>query len=373
MPRATVSLTAILILLAPVLAAPAMAQEGDPQDTGWSESVPLNGNRQLVGGLPRIAVDRQGRAHLFWTSWLGFPEDKPYTDAANAIFYRRLDAGGWTEANDVLVTGDAGPLIIGSVAVDERDHLNLLWFDQGSTRNLFLSQAHTSAAADARNWTTQVLEQPALAMNSPDLVARPGGRLDVVYALDHAAILHQAGEDYGASWSGYTTVWHVIDPGRQAATDPRIAVDGKGYLHVVWTVNSAERSWQGEAVYYARSTDGGSTWQVLEVSRSLPEESTTGWIGVAVRLGHEIHLAWNRGIGSRWGRYHSWSPDNGLTWSEPTPFLPEFVSGPVPFSWQSLTDAALDNEIMKKAALDPKVKVDRVTGATEQPTWQQPF
>jgi hypothetical protein len=119
----------------------------------------------------------------------------------------------------------------------------------------------------------------------------------------------------------------VSDPGREAATNPRIAVDNKGYLHVVWTVNAAERSWQGKAVYYARSTDEGRTWQVLEVSRSLPEESTTGWIGVAVRLGDEIHLAWNRGIGSRWGRYHSWSPDNGLTWSEPAPFLAEFVSG----------------------------------------------
>jgi hypothetical protein len=225
------------------------------------------------------------------------------------------------------MTEAMGGLIIGSVVVDDRDYLNVLWFDQGLTRNLFLSQAHTSFAENAQAWKTQVLERPALAMSGPDLVTQPGGRLYVVYALDQTAVVLQATEDYGASWPVYTTIWQVPNAKQEAVANPRITIDGKGNLHAIWTVNTAERDWMGEAVYYAGSTDGGDTWEVQEVSRSLPDEETTAWIGIAVRAGDEIHLAWNRGIGSRLGRYHSWSPDNGQTWSEPDPFLPELVSG----------------------------------------------
>ena len=228
------------------------------------------------------------------------------------------------------------PLMIGSVVVDDQDCLNVLWFEQGSMRNLFLSQAHTGAGTDAQNWTTRVLERPALAMNGPDLVARPGGRLYVVYALDHNVIVFRASEDYGRTWPVREMVSTVIDAEREAVTNPRVAVDGKGYVHTVWTVSTAERDWSGEAVYYARSTDQGRTWEETQIYRSLPEESTTSWISVAVRAGDEIHLAWNRGIGSRLGRYHSWSPDNGQTWYEPVPFLPEFVSGQT--SWPLMVE-----------------------------------
>jgi hypothetical protein len=238
-----------------------------------------------------------------------------------------MENAEWTAPNDVLVPPQPGPILLGSAAVDDRDQLNLIWADQGNTRDLFLSQAHTSAAADPRNWRTQILERPAVAMSGPDLVARPAGKLYVVYALDHGAIVFQASDDYGRTWPRYETIWLVIQPGREAATNPRIAVDGRGYLHAAWTVNTEERGWSGEAVFYARSTDGGATWQAQEVYRSPPGESTAGWISVAVRDGDEIHLAWNRGIASHLGRYHSWSPDNGETWSAPAPFLPEYVSG----------------------------------------------
>jgi hypothetical protein len=53
--------------------------------------------------------------------------------------------------------------------------------------------------------------------------------------------------------------------------------------------------------------------------------------------------------------------------------VPEFVTGPVKASWQSLSHAALDNKSMIKATLDKKVNVDGVTGATAPPTWQQPL
>ncbi|MBN1998144.1 PD40 domain-containing protein [candidate division KSB1 bacterium] len=53
--------------------------------------------------------------------------------------------------------------------------------------------------------------------------------------------------------------------------------------------------------------------------------------------------------------------------------VPEFLTAPVKTSWQALTRAALDNDRMVKAVLDERVKLDAVSGASPQPTWQQPL
>jgi hypothetical protein len=265
--------------------------------------------------------------HVLWTSWLGKREEKPYPEAVDAIVYRCLEDDGWTEAVDVLTTAQMGPLGIGSVAVDDRDVLNLLWYDQGLSRDLYLSQAHTSEAERGNNWTTTTIDVPQKAVTGPDLFTGSDGRMDVVYALDQNSIAYLTSTGYGRTWSAPVVVWGITNPDVEAVVSPRIAVDALGYVHVVWTVNTRGRYWGPEAVWYARSTDGGETWDAQVMYQSLKDESTVGWIGVAVRNGNEIHLAWNRGIGSQRGRYHTWSPDSGETWREPESFLPEFVSG----------------------------------------------
>ncbi len=120
------------------------------------------------GYVPRMAVDRQGRVHVFWTSWLGPAEEKPNPEAVDAIIYRRLEGDEWTDPVDVLTTPWSGPLGIGSVAIDDRDVLNLLWYDQGTSRDLYLSQAHTSEAERANNWSTAIIDVPQKAVTGPD-------------------------------------------------------------------------------------------------------------------------------------------------------------------------------------------------------------
>jgi hypothetical protein len=332
-----------------------IAQDGVPVTTGWSENVLLTREGLPEGRVPRIAVDRQGRVHVFWMSWLGPTEDKPHPEAVDGIVYRRLEGGEWTEAIDVLATPQVGPLGIGSVAIDDRDIVNLLWFDQGVSRDLYFSQAHTSLADKASNWSTTVIENPQFAMSDPDLLLEVGGKVHIVYTLDHDSVVYLTSTDYGTTWSAPVMVWGVTSPDLKAVSSPRIAVDVKGYIHVVWTVNSGQRSWEPEAVWYARSIDRGLTWEVQEMYQSLPNEPTAGWINVAVRDGYEIHLIWNRGIGSPDGRYHTWSTDNGATWQEPASFLPEFVSGQT--QWPLLVvDAAENLHLVTVAGGPPAVE-----------------
>lgn len=327
------------------------AQEGiDPPATGWSEGIPLIDRDEPDGHLPQIAVDQQGHVHVFWASWLGPDQDKPFSEAVNTIVYRRLDQEGWSPANDIVVAPGNGALLIGNVIVDDQGYLNLTWIDQGRSRSVFLSRAHVSLADKAPAWSTISLDSPQIAASFPQLITEGDGKFHLIYAKDNRSIIYLSSLDYGATWSIPVTIWEVVDPDQEAVANPRIAVDSKGYLHVVWTVAVSERSWQGAAVYYARSTDGGVTWNTDEIQRSLPTESTAAWINVAVRGDNEIHLAWNRGFGSLRGRYHNWSADNGKAWNDPVSFFPPNESGQTHWPWMVVDSAGILHLISKTGA-----------------------
>jgi len=259
-------------------------------------------------------ADRQGRLHIFW-------------QVENAIFYCYLDGKVWSEKNDVIATAEDQPFIIGPVLIDHNDYFNLLWTDQGKTRSLFLSRAHVAVAQRPQSWQTQTLYSPAVSMWGAHMEVDGEGKLHVVYAPDGRWIHYVVSADDGMTWSPPIAIWAVEQPEKEAVLDPRIAVDPKGYIHVVWTLTSVDRSWQGIAVYYARSTDGGQTWDVAEVQRSTEANTTVASINIAIRNETEVHLVWNRGIASPDGRYHSWSTDNGDTWTPPASFLPAWVNG----------------------------------------------
>jgi hypothetical protein len=300
------------------------AQSSNPPEPGWSPDVPLIEENEPVGYVPQLAVDRQGRVHVFWIAWTGSGPIPP-GEVGDTILYRRLENGIWTKTKDILVAPEGHKLIIIWVEVDDRDYLNLLWFDIDN-QELLLSQAHTSVADRVRNWTTQVLSK-SKALDNPSsahLAIQPDGKIHVVYVRDTDSVEYITSDDYGRTWSAPHTIWKSLDPGIEGAEVPRIAVDIKGYLHVTWTFKVRLSR---EAVFYARSVDGGLTWNTREIQRRLPGEGTVAFSNVVVRNGNEIHLTWNRGAGSRLGRYHAWSLDNGETWSEPEPFLPEYVSG----------------------------------------------
>ncbi len=317
-------LLSISVSLIMTMAIPALAQESNPGENGWSENVLLE---DVDGQLPRLVTDRAGRVHALWRSRVDENLNSPASGGEYVIMYRRQENGVWTSAIDILTLPGLERMNLGSVAIDDRDHINLLWFSQGSSRDLFLSRAHSSMAENPRAWTTTLVESPRNAMSDPDIILETDGRIHVAYVLDNNSIVYNRSEDYGDSWTGWSTVWRVVDKAIEAVSGTRIAIDRQSNLHVVWTLNDAERSWQGVAVYYARSTDGGNSWSIEEIHHSEPDEPTAGWINVAVRAQDEIHLAWNRGAGSRDGRYHMWSPDNGITWSDPQSFMPPYVSG----------------------------------------------
>ncbi len=345
----------ILPLFLSSLGAHVCAQSGGTVESiGWSPSLPLIEVGEPEGHTPQIVADRQGRVHVFWASWVGAQEDLPFPEALNTIYYRRLENNAWTATNDILVTPENGALSLSSVAIDDQDYLNVLWVDLGRTRSLYYSRAHTSLADMPQYWDTKLLDVPQMATIAPCLVTGKDGKFYAVYAADNQTIMFLASKDYGANWSTPIAIAAVSNPQYASFTNPRIAVDELEFLHVVWSEYVPQRNWQGEALYYARSENQGITWDVHEMYRSTTEQSTAAWINVVVRDGHEVHLAWNRGIGSLEGRFHTWSSDNGKTWIAPVSFFPPNESGQTHWPWMVVDSAGILHLISKTGDGTPK-------------------
>ncbi|MBI4722084.1 MAG: T9SS type A sorting domain-containing protein [Candidatus Stahlbacteria bacterium] len=119
-------------------------------------------------------------------------------------------------------------------------------------------------------------------------------------------IFYKRSLDRGVTWELDTQLTNT----GISAIAPSIAVSSSGSLHLVW---SDYRSGVSQ-LYYIRSTDGGSTF---EVERIL--DSNSIGIGPAVGYGANgiVNVVYKRYVSGSWQIFNIYSLDNGVTFSLP--------------------------------------------------------
>ena len=252
-----------------------------------------------------IVADPAGVAHLFWL----YQEDR--NDRSSwAVSYLRWQNGIWAAPNDVLVSpgGGAGAP---RVALDSEDRLHVIWADG----DLYYSSSPAPTAGDAHSWSEPVAIARAL---EGDIAVDQTGRLHVVFTTgqDGESPQYSHTLEYGG-WSPPAAVSRG-GMSNAAAGSPRLSSDGRGRIHVTWTQHQLPGGWPPLGQWYARSDDGGSTWEMSsELARGEQGQGTVLAIG-----GDEIHLVW-RGTTGAGGTYHQWSTDGGIVWHGPIVFDPD--------------------------------------------------
>jgi len=95
---------------------------------------------------------------------------------------------------------------------------------------------------------------------------------------------------------------------------PSVAVDGEGVIYAVW--NDARED-TARRVYFAKSTDGGSSFgQSVRVDDS-PAESTQLNPRIAVDTSGDVYVVWQDSRSGNWDIYFSKSTDGGVSFSTP--------------------------------------------------------
>ena len=298
---------------------PANAQS---QDITWSRPLNLS-NSPPLSTHPAIVTDDYGYVHVFWSEEVGGRERQPgdLGGAGNSIVYTRWDGTAWTEPIDILfVPGEAIAEYV-AVDIDGEQMLHAVWTGQS---DFYYSNAPSWQADSAHVWSTpvRIATGSARSRHESDIVADDSGTVHIVFATkgNEPGVYHTRSSDGGETWEPASRLSEPLRSLERALSGVRITADGAGRLHAVWQTNQDEG--YGQAIYYARSADGGETWDTpVQLAYRGPEDTWMDWPYIMARGESELHLIYVDGTNQ--GRAHRISMDGGERWGEPEHVITE--------------------------------------------------
>jgi hypothetical protein len=267
--------------------------------------------------------DDHGSVHVFWSEDTSDEPLQPGSPArnGNSILYTRWDGQSWSPVTDILYLAQEPIAEFVAVDVDTEDRLNVVWTGQSA---FYFSSALASQAESPRAWSEPIVVAANSARSGweSDIAADAYGNLHIVYATRGAAfgVYHTQSRDGGESWSIATELSEPRDPLEASFSNVKIETDQAGRLHVVWQTNQEEGF--GQAIYYARSINGGQSWSVpVQLEYRDPGDTFVQWPYLATVGESELHLVYTNGTIR--GRAYRVSLDGGKTWSDPVQVLTE--------------------------------------------------
>jgi len=297
--------TLILLLLSVGMAA-AQAEVWPP---------PTNiSNTSLISQAPVIAADYSGRVHVIWGENLS-GEARANPDTA---FYSTLIDGAWSPPVDVIAVASGNYLSPAALAVDPFGRLVFVYTRNGG---LSVSIAPVEAAGTARGWVTIDLETTSR-INSASLAIGRFGEYHLVYIRNEREVIYVRSADGGMNWSTPALVASA-ELGTRAVISPHVAVDDRGGVYVTWTQTAEEISWSPIGIWFARSPDEGMTWDTPQEMVGGPGNGSSTLLFMEPDT---VHLFWIGSGGTR-GRYHRYSLDRGVTWSNTITALSTDLTG----------------------------------------------
>ncbi len=259
-----------------------------------------------------LASDGQGRMHVLWS--VSESDDAP----GNALWYARYAEEGWTQPNAVIqpTEGLAEDPSLAVVA----DRLHAVW-SGGAGGRIEYASTFAADAQTASSWPEPVWlplptsEEGELVTSRPQICADLAGRLHVVYAVpinQARGIYYTRSDDGGASWTPVRAAFDATAAGWSMVDAPAVAVAQDGSLYVAWLRMGYLGASRPQALYLARSSDGGVTWsepKLVAEGNLLPPRLLA--IG-----SDEVHIIWQE-ASAGYGVWHSYTRDRGAAWSVP--------------------------------------------------------
>lgn len=300
--RRTRRVVGTALILLPVVAG-GLPPRGLSEEPWSAPTALIKGEQRLAS--PIVLSDSAGGVHVFFT--LQVAEKNAQN---NAIMYmHQLGDAAWSHPVAVMTPEPERPLVSPSMALDGHGWLHVVY--QGPrVGQIEYRRVHLSRLTDPQGWSRPARLSEGGGFGSA-VTATPDGKVHVLYASRKHHVFYQRSDDGGRTWSHPIQV-SAGDPKQQGCDVPRLAVDGRGRIHAVWSQAYLPAGWPPVGVFYSRSLDGGATW-----SRPLKVAGDNYWqCSIATRGDDEVHVAWNAvvAIGDR---RHQWSRDGGETWSAP--------------------------------------------------------
>jgi hypothetical protein len=279
-----------------------------PKQATWSYPT-IIASSKLVISSPILVADDHQQIHAFWTQ-----ENSDSTSSIAAIYYSRWSGERWSLPAIVLTSpeGDARhPIVI----LGPKDRLLAVW--NGSDGGIYFSLADAGQASTSSDWATPRKLPSLYSQNSsPDIIIDKTGAICVAYAVplnEGRGIYLTKSQDEGKTWSEPIQIFNASAAGWEMVNDPHLALTSEGHLHVLWTKFTIPFGEGSQALYYARSEDGGLKWSDAQVVVEKP----IIWSELIGGDGSSIYRVWQENINGLSVIFYQTSLDHGVTWSHP--------------------------------------------------------
>lgn len=254
---------------------------------------------------PSVAIDSAGNINIAWSDIT--------TGVWQAYFKRSTDSGtSWSSG--IFISSTPTPSGNVDLVVDSTGNLNCVFpdydgFPADDSQILFSRSTDNGA-----NWTPQsFVMHNSVDSNSPVIAVDDSGNLYCVWSDESSGnfdIRFKRSQDNGVSWIGSRIVvntWTV-------SSDPDIAVDNLGNINVVWS-ESPISDIHGDEIYFARSTNQGTSWTYQNISNNM---GISWWPAITVDSAGNINVFWFDTSSGVDEVYYIRSIDGGSTWTSPT-------------------------------------------------------
>jgi hypothetical protein len=311
--RAVAGMAVMLLALVAPCAAVAQGHVIEAPVIIWSAPMNLSASPE-VSIHPEVVADRSGYVHVLWSEDVGGrpPVGTEVLWHGDSVGYRQWDGLRWTPPVDVLhVEGDPAADFV-AAAVDSSNRLHVVWMGQSA---FYYSSAPTLKAASAQEWTPIVaLAASNLTLYPLDIAADSQGGLYAALSSSDGVVSCMRSLDGGQTWERPVVVSGSLGALERSISNVRLLVDRADRLHATWQTDQEQG--YGQAVYYARSVDGGESWSTpFQLAYRDLGDTFCEWPVLAARGADELHVIYVDG----WhvGRWHRISRDAGVTWDPP--------------------------------------------------------
>lgn len=294
-----------------------------PVESGWGTLEDVESDEVKLSS-PKVITDNQNRTHLFWSQ----SESLAPESLGKSIYYAVRQDGQWSPSAEILVSsfGKAEQIDAG---IDSENQISIVW-SGGQGGEIFFSQADYSQAFIPSSWSTPVtLPSPLPVGSSPDILIDENDVNYVTFAIplnEQRGIYFTKSEDGGLTWNESTLVFDAQRAGWDMVDNPSVAITENGDLHIVWTRYSLPSGEGPMELYYARSSDAGTTWS----DPTLVVDGPVVWRDIIGTGANSVQRVWQQKGSSGSTLWHEQSVDGGETWERVAPLsvFGEIVGNP---------------------------------------------
>jgi hypothetical protein len=260
---------------------------------------------------PVIAADSSNNIHVVWF------DSKP---GNYELYYKRSTNSGVNWSGSKRLTWSAGSSSSPAIAVDSSNNVHVAWYDKTPGNEEIFYKRSTNGGVNWSGskrftWNPEDSTDPAIAVDS-------SGNIHVVWKSNISGtfeIYHKRSTDAGATWGGTKRLtWSAGN-----TYSPAITTGSSNTVYLVWTLSFAE-------IYFKKSTNAGVTWGSTKRLTWKAGESSRP--AISVDPGNNIHVVWQEEAPGNYEVYYKRSTNGGSSWT-----TKRLSWNPVESEWPAIT------------------------------------